>query len=245
MINTAPHPHLTRFSRWAPSVRRATLAFATMAVVTVAVLGASNAFARHHQRYTDASPGNFDYYLLSLSWSPAFCLDSPGSAECNGPRRYGFIVHGLWPENERNRGPEHCDVHRDVPDDVVAGLADIMPARGLVYHEWSAHGTCSGLEPGEFFGLVRRAYAHLTMPAEFVRPGQPIQQSTDAILGDFLRANRDLRRDEMFLTCSRQSVPRLRELRICLDRSLAPRTCSEDALRGACTSGALLVPPVR
>jgi len=216
-----------------------------MAVVTVAVLGASNAFARHHQRYTDASPGNFDYYLLSLSWSPAFCLDSPGSAECNGPRRYGFIVHGLWPENERNRGPEHCDVHRDVPDDVVAGLADIMPARGLVYHEWSAHGTCSGLEPGEFFGLVRRAYAHLTMPAEFVRPGQPIQQSTDAILGDFLRANRDMRRDEMFLTCSRQSVPRLRELRICLDRSLAPRTCSEDALRGACTSGALLVPPVR
>jgi ribonuclease T2 len=216
-----------------------------LAVATLGFLGAGQADARHHQRYADASPGNFDYYLLSLSWSPAFCIDSPGSAECNGPRRYGFIVHGLWPENERGRGPEHCDVHREVPNDVVAQIADIMPARGLVYHEWSAHGTCTGLEPAAFFDLVRRAYGHVVMPAEFVQPDRPIQQSTEAILGEFLRANRGLRRDELFATCTRQDVPRLRELRICLDRSLNPRTCSEDALRGACTAGELLVPPVR
>jgi ribonuclease T2 len=236
---------LARFNRWRPAGRLATLGLAGLAAAALALVGTHTAVARHHSRYTEASAGNFDYYLLSLSWSPAFCLDSPGSAECNGPRRYGFIVHGLWPENERDRGPEHCDVHERVPDDVVAGLADIMPARGLVYHEWTAHGTCSGLEPGEFFGLVRRAYAHVAMPAEFVQPGQPIQQSTDAILAAFLRANRDLRRDAIFVTCSRQDVPRLRELRICLDRSLAPRACSEDALRGACSAGQLLVPPIR
>ncbi len=146
---------------------------------------AGSVSARHRSHAGESAPGDFAYYLLSLSWSPAFCLSSPGSAECNGPRRYGFIVHGLWPQNERG-WPEHCDVHRDVPDDVVRGIADLMPARALVYHEWSAHGTCSG-----------------------------------------------------------QGAPRLREVHICLDRNLAPRACSDDAMRGACRAPQVIIPPIR
>src|SRR5450631_244794 len=105
---------------------------------------AGTALARHRSHAGTGVPGEFDYYVLSLSWSPAFCLSSPGAAECNGPRRYGFIVHGLWPQNEEG-WPENCAVHDSVPDDVVRGIEDLMPARGLVYHEWSAHGSCSGL----------------------------------------------------------------------------------------------------
>jgi len=94
---------------------------------------ATSATARH-RKLSDAEPGVFDYYLLSLSWSPAFCLSDPGAAECNGPRRFGFIVRGLWPQYEKG-WPENCDVQRPVPDDVVTSISDIMPARGLVYHE--------------------------------------------------------------------------------------------------------------
>jgi ribonuclease T2 len=162
------------------------------ALLWVALLSAaSSALARHHKRAAAGEPGEFDYYLLSLSWSPAFCLSSPGSPECNGPRRYGFIVHGLWPQYEQG-WPERCGAPSLVPDSVVESIADIMPARGLVYHEWSAHGTCSGLSPAAFFGLVRRAYAELSVPPQLANAHEPIEQTPGAIAAAFLHANPQL-----------------------------------------------------
>ncbi len=200
--------------------------------------------ARHHNRDSEAQPGAFDYYLLSLSWSPSFCLSSPGAAECDGPRRYGFIVHGLWPQNERG-WPQYCNIHVPVPDDVVRAVTNIMPSRQLVYHEWSAHGTCSGLDPAAFFALVRRAYDGLNLPAPPSEARQPLQQSPDAVADAFAAANLGLGRQSIVVTCSGQQVPRLREVHICLDRDLKPRECSADAMREACRAPTLLVPPIR
>src|ERR1700722_1425792 len=202
------------------------------------------ALARHRSHESAGTPGGFAYYVLSLSWSPAFCLASPGAAECNGPRHYGFIVHGLWPQYERG-WPEHCDVHRPVPDDVVQGIADLMPARGLVYHEWSAHGTCSGLEPAEFFALVPRAYKSIAIPQELSGPREAIEKPPAAIAGAFLQANPHLPAQSIVVTCSGQGAPRLREVHICLDRDLAPRACSADAMRGACGAPQVIIPPIR
>jgi ribonuclease T2 len=216
-----------------------------IALLAFALLGAiGSASARHRSHATAGVPGDFTYYLLSLSWSPAFCLSSPGAAECNGPRRYGFIVHGLWPQNEQG-WPEHCDVPRPVPDAIVQGIADLMPARGLVYHEWSAHGTCSGLEPAEFFALVRRAYASVAIPQELSGPTQAIERSPTAIADAFLHANPRLSAQSIVVTCSGQGAPRLREVRICLDRDLTPRACSADATRGTCRAAQVMIPPIR
>jgi ribonuclease T2 len=148
-----------------------------IALLVFAYLAAAGTAPARHRSHAGAGvPGEFAYYLLALSWSPAFCLSSPGAAECNGPRRYGFIVHGLWPQNEQG-WPENCAVHDSVPDEVVRGIEDLMPARGLVYHEWSAHGTCSGLEPAAFFALVRRAYSEIAIPAELSNPAEASEQS--------------------------------------------------------------------
>ena len=224
---------------------RAVLLFSVAALIAFVYLGAGgNASARHRSHASIGAPGDFDYYLLSLSWSPAYCLSSPDAAECNGPRRYGFIVHGLWPQNEQG-WPEHCDVQRAVPDEVVQGIADVMPARGLVYHEWSAHGTCSGLEPAQYFELVRRAYASVTIPQELLRPTQGLEQPPTAIAAAFLRANSRLPRQSVVVTCSAQGVPRLREVHICLARDLTPRNCSTDVARAACHASELIVPPIR
>jgi ribonuclease T2 len=222
--------------------RRQLEVLALVALFLVCSIGSAS--ARHRSQASAGVPGDFAYYVLSLSWSPAFCLSSPGAAECNGPRRYGFIVHGLWPQYEQG-WPEHCDVHRPVPDDVVQGIADLMPARGLVYHEWSAHGTCSGLEPAEFFALVRRAYAGIAIPPELSSATQAIEQSPAAIAGAFLRANPRLPARSIVVTCSGQSAPRLREVRICLARDLTPRACSADAMRGACAAPQVIIPPIR
>ena len=215
---------------------------ALLILLAVSIL-AAGATARH-RKSSDGEPGTFDYYLLSLSWSPAFCLSDPGAAECNGPRRFGFIVHGLWPQYEKG-WPENCNVQQQLTDNVVSAVSDIMPARGLVHHEWSAHGTCSGLAPADFFALLRGAYAGIAIPGALSAATQEIERSPAAIAAEFLHANPKLSAQSIVVTCSRQGTPRLREVHICLDRDLNPRACSADATSGACRAATLIIPPIR
>jgi ribonuclease T2 len=218
---------------------------AALLALGLALVGAlSSAQARHRSFSASGTPGEFAYYLLSLSWSPAYCLDSPRAAECNGPRRYGFIVHGLWPQYESG-APEYCDAHSPLPDAVVEGMVDLMPARGLIHHEWSAHGSCSGLAAIDFFALLRRADEGVRIPAEFSGRGAATEQSLLAIAAAFRRANPQLPEQGFVITCTRQSEPRLREVRLCLGRNLAPRTCAADVLREGCRAASLIVPPIR
>ena len=51
--------------------------------------------------------GEFDFYVLSLSWSPTFCLTHPGNEQCSG-KGYGFVLHGLWPQYARGGWPASC-----------------------------------------------------------------------------------------------------------------------------------------
>ena len=187
--------------------------------------------------------GRFEYYVLTLSWSPAFCLESPMSAQCSGPRAFGFIVHGLWPQNERG-WPERCERSRP-PRYVVDSMLDLMPARGLIEHEWSTHGSCSGLDPQDYFRLVRTASARVNPPTALSLAKLPIEESPEVLRQTFLKTNQELRTDSLVITCSGGSQPRLREVRICLTRDLAPRACSSEVLRGACRANTLLIPPIR
>lgn len=213
-----------------------------LALLFAALSAVGTAEARWHSD-RGGEPGSFDYYLLTLSWSPAYCLESPTSAQCTGHRAYGFIVHGLWPQNERG-WPEHCDTSR-IPESLADSMLDLMPARGLVYHEWGAHGTCSGLSPTEYFRLIRTARATINVPAGLGAGTGAIEQSPASLVQAFLRANPRLAADSLVVACSGGNVPRLREVRVCLTRDLAPRRCSADVLRGACRADTLLVPPVR
>lgn len=118
-------------------------------------------------------------------------------------------------------------------------------ARHRKSSEWSAHGTCSGLSPADFFALVRRAYTGIAVPASLSGVSHEIEQSPGAIAAEFLHANPRLSGQSIVVTCSRQDVARLREVHICLDRDLNPRACSADAARGACRAATLIVPPIR
>lgn len=215
--------------------------------VLLAVMGMveiASARHPHRQRASEAEAGQFDYYLLSLSWSPAFCMQMPDSPECKGARRFGFIVHGLWPQNEQG-WPANCGGDFFVPGPVVEGMADLMPAKKLLYHEWSTHGTCSGLDPEAYFGLVRRAWNGVVIPREFTNPGVAIERSPDDIVNAFLRANPRLPAASVVATCDRAGAPRLREVHICFDRQVKARACSADALHQACRAASVIVPPIR
>ncbi|MFT6073133.1 MAG: ribonuclease T2 [Yoonia sp.] len=48
--------------------------------------------------------GDFDYYVMSLSWSANWCAldgDSRNSPQCDPEADFGWILHGLWLQYER------------------------------------------------------------------------------------------------------------------------------------------------
>jgi ribonuclease T2 len=163
-------------------------------------------------------PGDFDFYVLALSWSPAFCEStgaSRGSAQCDPGRRLGFVVHGLWPQHERGY-PSQCD-SRNPPRYVIDETADIFPDSGLARHQWRKHGTCSGLDPASYFRAVRRARGMVTIPdplQALSRDGETTGQNVERA---FAAVNPGLRPDMMAVTCRRGE---LREVRICLEKDL-------------------------
>jgi ribonuclease T2 len=142
------------------------------AVLVAILLVAAPLAAQARHRFHDSAAGAFDYYLLSLSIAPSFCALSPANnarSECRNLaeadyRQMPLTVHGLWPNRafaSVNRQPQHCPGPPlpALPDDLQAQLGRVMPGGpGLERHEWSTHGTCSGLSPQTYFGaLVRLA----------------------------------------------------------------------------------------
>jgi ribonuclease T2 len=185
------------------------------------------------------TPGEFDFYVLALSWSPGFCDATGrerGSPQCESGRRLGFVVHGLWPQYERGF-PRSCD-SRGAPAAVVAETADIFPDPGLARHQWRAHGTCSGLPPAEYFQATRRARDAVRIPDRLLAPSRDGETDPLTIERAFAAANPGLRPDMMAVTCRRGA---LEEVRICLTRDLRGfRPCPE-VDRNACRFGRVQV----
>jgi ribonuclease T2 len=73
---------------------------AVVGLFAIAGMGAASAQDRRQN-----APGEFDFYVLSLSWSPSFCEAASErgrsgrsqDAQCGG-RPFSFVVHGLWPQ---------------------------------------------------------------------------------------------------------------------------------------------------
>ncbi len=187
--------------------------------------------------------GDFDFYVLSLSWSPSYCADEgrDDRAQCGRQQRpYAFVVHGLWPQYERGF-PQFCDTRqRGVDGDTVRRMLDLMPSPGLVRHEWQKHGSCTGLSQGAYFAAMREARAHVTIPPAYRNPERDSLVSPAQVEQAFRQANPSLDSDEIAITCDR----RLREVRICMTRDFAFRPCPE-VDRRACRASRTLMPRVR
>jgi len=180
-------------------------------------------------------PGRFDYYVLALSWSPTFCESHPADrAECG--KRRGFVVHGLWPQYAGGGGPEYCGDAATPDAETMERALSAMPDPRLVRHEWSAHGSCSGLAPHDYFLAMIRATARLAIPPEF--DGEAPHSLTAAqIVSAFVQANPSLTQRSLALRCR---GPELEEVRICLSRDLRPQPCGRE-VRTRCRAGPLTV----
>jgi len=192
-------------------------------------------------------PGRFDFYVLSLSWSPSFCAEAAErhagrstGAQC-GARPYAFVVHGLWPQYEKGF-PQYCQVPAPRIDHrLVSSMPDLMPAPHLIFNEWDKHGTCSGLSPRAYFETVRKARAAVNIPPAYRDLAQPLNVTPDAVAEAFVKANPGLTQNGIAVECSRK---RLSEVRLCLSKQLQFRDCP-DVARRACRIDQLVMPPLR
>lgn len=200
--------------------------------------------ARAESDLPAADAGDFDFYVLALSWSPTYCLDEGEQADplqCASKRPYDFIVHGLWPQHDHGR-LERCEGQAPpLRKDLIEPLLDIMPSRGLIRHQWRAHGQCSGMSAQEYFAALRKARSVVQIPAAFDQPARDRMTNPRAVERAFIAENPGLEAEGVAVTCSGR---RLREVRICLTKSFDFRTCSS-VDRRACTRAEIVAPASR
>jgi ribonuclease T2 len=193
------------------------------------------------------APGQFDFYVLALSWSPSYCEASqeraPGRAldpQCSG-RPFSFVVHGLWPQYEQGF-PGFCQQPAPRLDSAMVGsMLDLMPSPRLIFHEWDRHGTCSGLSPRAYFEAVRKARAAIKIPTEFVELDKPVVVKPADAAEAFIKANAGLPREAVAVACDSK---RLSEVRICLNKDFSFHDCAE-VTRRACKRDSIAMPAMR
>ena len=191
---------------------------------------------------------NFDYYVLSLSWSPTYCASKKGRrdrGQCSRKRPFAFVVHGLWPQY--NRGwPQYCKTnHRWVGRRQIKTMLDIMPSKRLIIHEWKKHGTCSRLGQKAYFKMTRKLYEKILTPARYLSPQNPVLITPKQLVSDFIKTNRGLTARSLSVQCgNNRNRASLSELRVCFSKAGSFIDCGENERR-FCRAKTLVLPPVR
>ncbi|MEC5160564.1 ribonuclease T2 family protein [Janthinobacterium sp. CG_S6] len=189
--------------------------------------------------------GQFDYYTVALSWSPSYCATRQDTNQCASGRQLGFVLHGLWPQYV-NGYPQNCST-APLPADVRQKYAAIYPSPGLAGHEWSKHGTCSGLAPAAYFDLSRELKERITIPPAFQRPATPVRTSSAELVRAFKAANPAMPADSLLPFCG-DGGRFLREVRACFDKGGRAQSCGAQEVKRsnkACGLASFLLPSVR
>ena len=206
------------------------------------VLALAATLMAQSSRSSAGAPAAFDYYVLSLSWAPAFCA-KPGEAsrnpgECALGQGIGFVVHGLWPQAAAGKSLESCGNAGQVPKAVVSFALQYMPSSGLIQHEWTVHGSCTGVPPFDYFRSVVQTRSAVQIPVQLTSLTSEVRESAGQIESQFSVAN-----PSFPTTAFRTSCPRgeFEEERVCFDKGLKPRACTTSV--GECTFQAVTIRP--
>lgn len=187
---------------------------------------------------------DFDYYVLSLSWSASFCDikgDAKRSKQFDADMDYKWILHGLWPQYHQG-WPDYCKTNERPPSRAMTqAMTDIMGTSGLAWHQWKKHGTCSGLSAADYFATSREAYGQIVQPTVLNPLDELVRVPASVIEEAFIKANPQFQRDMITITCKQSYI---QEARVCLSKGLEPVPCGRDVIRD-CTLTNALFPPSR
>ncbi|OUS08876.1 ribonuclease T [Rhodobacterales bacterium 52_120_T64] len=180
----------------------------------------------------DGEPADeFDYYVLSLSWTPSWCElegDARNSTQCDAGQGFGFTLHGLWPQYEAG-WPSYCrTVQPDPTRSQNEAMADIMGTSGLAWYQWKKHGRCAGMSSQEYYQTAREAYTNVTRPEVLRNLPRKMSLPPAVIEAAFLELNEGIEPDGLTVTCKSGMI---QEVRVCLTKELNPRICGADVIR--------------
>ncbi|MDP2827094.1 MAG: hypothetical protein Q8O37_00655 [Sulfuricellaceae bacterium] len=191
------------------------------------------------------TPGQFDYYVLALSWSPDHCAERPSDrGQCGRP--LGFVLHGLWPQYWRGY-PSDC-TQQPAPRDARDKFPGLYPSDFLFTHEWKKHGTCSGLVPDAYYALSKKAKQSISIPTAYRQPKTPFRADSNQLKADFARINPGMNPESIAVFCS-GSGRFMKEILVCLDKTGGHSvSCSAEVdhkARKSCAGPDFLVSNVR
>ena len=221
-------------------ISRPASALAAGALALIGLIGAASA-----QSLPPAATAQFDFYVMTLSWSPGFCDlggEEKSAEQCAAGSGDGFVVHGLWPDNRMSADPEDCDPSRDASATDLAAAQGLYPADGLARYEYRKHGTCTGLSAADYFAAVRYVREQLNIPPMFKAPRQVQRLPPQAIAQAFIDANANLHADNMAVTCARGELV---DVRICLTRDLKAFATCPKVSGHTCRRASVAVQPLR
>ncbi|MEG3179984.1 ribonuclease T2 family protein [Sphingomonas sp. LT1P40] len=164
-------------------------------------------------------------YTLALTWNPGFCRQTANRSrfQCDRRNRFGFVLHGLWPDGRGASWPQYCAAPARIPEAAVRRNLCAMPSPALQRYQYAKHGTCSGLGPAAYLDRAAALYAGVRYPDMDMlsrRPGLTAGQFASA----FARANPGMTPAMLRVGAGRDRW--LDEVMLCLDTRFRPRACS-------------------
>ena len=212
--------------------------------VTAGAMLAAPAIA-HAQAYQCAAPVNVDRprpdlpddrqprrvlpiggYTLAITWSPQYCRergrDTSARFQCGDGNRFGFTLHGLWPDGIGKDWPQYCRATPLLSRATIRRHICATPSAQLMQHEWAKHGTCmSGYRPDAYFARSTGLYAKLRYPDMDALSRAPLTAA--GLAQAMARANPGLTADMMRVTANRQGW--LDEIWLCLGTAFRSQRC--------------------
>jgi ribonuclease T2 len=179
--------------------------------------------------------GDFDYFVLALSWSPDYCATTGQDdlQECPVGKNLGFVLHGLWPQYTSGY-PSSCSTQK-LSQAVKAQFPGLYPNDSLYAHEWEKHGTCAGVPAQEYLAAALELKQAVVIPAKFLSPQAPFRISPDHLRQDFIQANPGFLETSLAVNCS-DSGRYLKELYVCFSKEGRPAACGTDVHKDALKS---------
>jgi len=210
-----------------------TRCFKSFFSIFIVSLFISSAMGQSRSSGQPGETGEFDYYLLALSWSPAFCASPAGQKESKKEQcsaNFGFVIHGLWPQFSAGGWPENCIEDAEDVDSDNALIAQTGPLQipkgdlGFLDHEWKKHGTCDSASQVEYFRDTATAASRVTIPKEIASPNEERRISVQRLRDELINSNKGLSADAIEVNFDR-SGKLITEIHICLSKKFEFTPC--------------------
>lgn len=171
-------------------------------------------------------------FVLAASWSPEYCNTNrraKGSMQCSGTAgRFGFILHGLWPEARSGAPPQWCAASPRPDLNEIRRNLCMTPSPELIEHEWAKHGSCMAPTPEAYFAAARTAWSRIAWP-----DADRLSRKQGLTVGDlrqaFLAANPGWSANAVAVRLSQSGW--LREVHLCFSAKRKPAACARPGAR--------------